>query len=54
MARFRTRVSVSIGIPFDMLIKIDEISLQKNMSRSEYVVKVLEEFLNREQENEKF
>lgn len=49
MSKLRTCVPVSIGIPYDLLTKIDEIAAERNLSRSSFVVKVLEEKL--EQEN---
>jgi len=39
----KTKVPVSVGIPFDLLQETDEIVMQKKLSRSEYIVLALKE-----------
>lgn len=41
----KNRVPVSIGVPFDLLFKIDEIASNEQISRSELIVKILQEKL---------
>ncbi|MBR3654874.1 MAG: hypothetical protein IKN62_05535 [Elusimicrobia bacterium] len=47
----KTCVPVSIGIPFDLLAKTDEIVEQQETSRSNYVVQALREKIERDTKN---
>lgn len=42
------RIPVSVGIPFNLLMIIDEEAEQKNLSRSEYIVQILKDRHNKQ------
>lgn len=39
----RNRVPVSVSIPLNLLLKIDFLAREQNFSRSNYIVKLLEQ-----------
>lgn len=45
----KNRVPVSVGIPFDLLAKVDEKANENNASRSDYVVQALREKIQRDE-----
>ena len=47
----KNKVPVSVGIPFNLLLKIDEVADQDRISRSELIVQILKEkFKNAEEQ----
>lgn len=48
MAKIRTCIPVSVGIPYDLLAEIDELTEEQNISRSNYTVQALREKVERD------
>lgn len=45
MPKLRTQVPVSVGMPYDLLQKVDELAKAQDISRSSFIVQIIKEKL---------
>lgn len=45
MSNRKNQIPVSIGIPYDLLQKVDELAKEQDLSRSSFVVQIIKEKL---------